>query len=362
MKKIALAPLALAIAAALSGTAQAQSAVTIYGIVDAGIVIEKGGTANPGTKLSSGVGSPSRLGFRGTEALGDGMSALFVLETGMKVDTGEIDAAGTIFNRQAYVGLATKGGTLTLGRQYLPMYLSISGVADPFAAGMAGSAKNMLPSSGLLVRTSNTLQYVSPTNNGFSGTVAYSLGEQANGGTQAGRQFGAALAYAKNDVNLRLAYNNRDTSVATAAGAVPAKIARNLLLAGNVTVNGKKLFGAIMRNNGASSAPLPNSGTPYGGVKATPSTDSIDMLVGFTMPVSGGTLIGSYIRNNDKTAFNQDASQLAIGYVYRLSKRSDIYTSFAKIRNTNGSGYTVGHGTEAGSGNRAFNLGLRHSF
>jgi predicted porin len=357
MKKITLALLA-----ALSSTAYAQSSVIIYGIVDAGIVVEKGGTASTGAKLASGVASPSRIGFRGTEALGDGMTALFVLETGMKVDTGEIDAAGTIFNRQAYVGLATSGGTLTLGRQYTPMYITISTVADPFAAGMAGSAKNMLPTAGALARTSNTLLYASPKTNGFSGQVAYSLGEQAFGGTQAGRQYGAVIAYSNADVNVNLAYNNRDSSVAVATGAVPVLIGRNLLLAGNVLVNGNKLFGAIARNTGAGSATLANSGTPFGGVKPTSSTDSVDMLVGFTMPVSGGSVIGSYIRVNDKTSFNQDASQLAIGYVHRLSTRSNIYTAFAKIRNSNGAGFTVGHGTEAGTGNRAFNLGLRHSF
>jgi predicted porin len=358
MKKIVL-----ALIAAFSSTAYAQSSVIIYGIVDAGIVVEKGGVASTGAKLASGVASPSRIGFRGTEALGDGLSALFVLETGMKVDTGEIDAAGTIFNRQAYVGLASAtAGTLTMGRQYTPMYITLSTVADPFAAGLAGSAKNMLPSAGALARTSNTLQYATPKTNGFSGTVAYSLGEQANGGTQAGRQYGAVLAYGKDDVNVHLAYNNRDSSVATGTGAVPVQIGRNLLLAGNVTVNGNKLFGAIARNRGINSATLPNTGTPYGGVKPTSSTDSVDWLVGFTMPVSGGSVIGSYIRNNDKTSFNQDASQLAIGYVHRLSTRSNIYTSFAHIKNSNGAGYTVGHGSEAGTGNRAFNLGLRHSF
>ncbi len=357
MKKVTL-----ALMAALSGTAYAQSSVVIYGIVDAGIVLEKGGTPSPGAKLTSGVASPSRIGFRGTEALGDGMAATFVLETGMKIDTGDVDAAGTIFNRQAFVGLTTQAGTLTLGRQYTPMYTVISSIADPFAAGMAGSAKNMLPASGVLVRTSNTLMYASPKQNGFSANLAYSLGEQPNGGTQSGRQIGAVIAYGKDDVNVQLAYNNRDSSVATGTGVVAPILGRNLLLAGNVTFSGNKLFGAISRNSGTGSAPLANAGTPFGGVKPTSSTDSTDMLVGITVPVPGGTVIASYIRNNDKTKFDQDASQIAIGYVHRLSTRSNLYTSFGRIKNSNGAGYTVGNGTEAGTGNKAFNAGLRHSF
>ena len=81
--------LALAVLASFASAASAQSSVTMYGLVDAGIVSERGGKAGNITKLTSGIGSQSRLGFRGTEDLGNGLSALFVLETGVKIDLAE---------------------------------------------------------------------------------------------------------------------------------------------------------------------------------------------------------------------------------------------------------------------------------
>ncbi|RJG09399.1 porin, partial [Massilia cavernae] len=109
--------IAAAILAGCAGGAFAQSSVSIYGIADAGFVRESGGTAGTVNKLTSGAAAASRIGFRGTEDLGNGVSALFTLETGFRLDTGEVDSAGTIFNRQAFVGLKSKAGTLTLGRQ-----------------------------------------------------------------------------------------------------------------------------------------------------------------------------------------------------------------------------------------------------
>jgi GBP family porin len=353
--------IAFALLAALSGMAYAQSSVTIYGIVDAGIVAERGGIASGGNKISSGVASPSRLGFRGTEAIGDGVSAVFVLEAGLKLDTGEIDAAGTIFNRQAYVGLSSRAGTLTLGRQYTPVYLVLSTVADPFGAGLAGSAKNLLPAAGASTRTSNTILYASPKVDGFSGQLAYSLGEQVGGGTQAGRQFGAAVAYSTADLNVHLAYNNRDSSVAGVV-ATTSQIGRNLLLAANYTISGVKAYAAIGRNEGVNSSTLPNSANPFGGVKPTASLDSQDLLLGVAVPSGGGTVLASYIRKNDRTKFDQDAEQWALGYLHKLSSRSTVYTAYGKIKNHRGAGYTVGNGSEAGSGDSAFNLGLRHAF
>src|SRR6476646_760370 len=110
--------LAAACMALGAGAACAQSNVSIYGIVDAGYVRESGAAAGTVNKLTSGVASASRIGFKGTEDLGSGISALFTLETGYRVDTGEVDAAGSFFNRQAFVGLYSEtAGMLTLSCQ-----------------------------------------------------------------------------------------------------------------------------------------------------------------------------------------------------------------------------------------------------
>jgi predicted porin len=132
-----------------SAVAHAQSSVTIYGIADAAIVGERGGSAGNVTKVTSGAASASRLGFRGTEALGDGLSAFFTLETGAKIDTGEVDAASTIFNRQALVGLKGKFGQVALGRQYTPYHTTLV-ILDLFGTGYAGTSKNLFPDSGAM--------------------------------------------------------------------------------------------------------------------------------------------------------------------------------------------------------------------
>lgn len=337
----------------------AQTSVTAYGVVDVGVVNESGGAAGSVTKLTSGVASYSRLGFRGTEDLGGGYSALFVLESGFKADTGEIDAAGSLFNRQSFVGLKGSFGGLTLGRQYTPYYTTLTNVADPFGSGYAGSVKNMFPTAGNNTRTSNTIMYVTPMFSHFSGELAYSMGEQA-GSASAGGQLGAAVTYADGPLTMRLVYSNRNNN--TVSPAINLDHGKNTLLAANYNFGWIKAFAAYGIDQGFNSAPLANTNNPYGGVKATASTDSRDILLGATLPFGVQTVMVSYIRKNDRTSFNQNASQWALGYTYALSIRTTLYTSYAKISNKNGAGYTVGSNTETGSGDSAINFGVRHTF
>lgn len=103
---------------------------------------------------------------------------------------------------------------------------------------------------------------------------------------------------------------------------------------------------------------------PYGAAQApAASTDSRDAIVGVSVPPLGATtLLASYVRKDDRDAANRDAQQLAIGATYALSKRKQGYLAYAHIRNRNDAAYMVGNATEAGSGNRAFNIGMRHAF
>ena len=361
---------ALSFGALVSSAAIAQSSVTAYGVADAGFVRETGGVVGTVNKISSGVGSVSRLGFRGSEDLGNGLSATYLLELGTKIDTGEIDTAGTIFNRQAHVGLKSATlGSLTLGRQYTPYYLTLSTVADPFGTAYAGNIKNLFPAAGSNTRTSNTVLYASPNLHGVSVELAYAAGEQP-GSNAAGRQFGGTLAYAGGPLNVRLGYNNRNNDVTAAAGAaltppvaaVGRDIGTNTVLAANYDLGVVKVYGAYGRDKGPNSAVLPNSSNPYGGVRPTASTDSAEFLVGAAIPAAGGTILTSYISKSDRTAFNQDATQLGVAYSYPLSKRTNLYAAYAKIHNRNGAGYTVGNNGETGSGNSGYNLGMRHNF
>jgi predicted porin len=347
----------------------AQSNNAVYGVVDVGITAERGGAAGSVTKLTSGIASGSRIGFKGIEDLGNGMKALFVLESGFQADTGTLGQGGALFGRQAFVGLGHEFGTVTFGRQYTPEYLALS-FADPFGTGMAGNAANIIPNSGnASSRMDNTIKYAAPVINGFSGEFAYGFGEVA-GENSAGRQVGASLGYANGPLNLRLGFhrkNNRNDSVPNQNNGN----ARNTLFAATYNFEMAKVHLAYGIDKGPNGSPVrgaaPTSANPNPnpfGTTPLPrwSNDSTDVLIGMTFPFGPHTILGSYVRKNDKSSANQDSSQWALGYRYSLSKRTDVYAAFARVNNENGAAYTVGGAIEPGSGDKAFNLGVRHSF
>ncbi|MGU7782912.1 porin [Burkholderia sp. PU8-34] len=110
------------------GMAHAQSAVTLYGIIDTGVEY----VTNVGPRKSSVVhvptltaSLPSLWGIRGKEDLGGGLSAVFVLESGFAPEQGTLNQGGRLFGRQAYVGLSGPWGTLTLGRQYSQIFWAV---------------------------------------------------------------------------------------------------------------------------------------------------------------------------------------------------------------------------------------------
>lgn len=121
--------LALAVLGAFTGTASAQTNVTIYGLLDAGIRYRDNGAADNNTTwgVDSGQASSSRLGLRGTKDLGSSLSAIFTLESGLNLDDGTLGqgiagsantpAMTRLFGRQAFVGLAGNFGAVKFGRQ-----------------------------------------------------------------------------------------------------------------------------------------------------------------------------------------------------------------------------------------------------
>ncbi|MFJ9533819.1 porin [Herbaspirillum sp. NPDC101396] len=358
MKHKVLAAAAFAAVGIQAAPVQAQSSVTIYGLIDTGIVVESGGAAGHVTKLTSGISGGSRIGFKGTEDLGGGMSALFLLETGFQNDTGALGQGGLLFGRQSYVGLGGNFGTVTAGRQYTPQYLVLSAV-DPFGTGYAGDAANLMPNTGNgASRMDNTIKYASPNFGGVTGELAYGFGETA-GSTKAASQLGAAIGYANGPLNVRLGFHGRNNdTVTTQTGS-----GRSTLLGATYNFGPVKLHAAYGINKGLNSSPLRNTVNPYGTTPIVASTDSADILVGVTVPFGvQHTFLASYIRKNDKTVLNQDADQFALGYRYALSKRTDLYAMYAHIKNKNGAPYTVGSSIEAGSGNSAWNMGIRHTF
>ena len=342
---------ALALAGAFVSAAQAQS-IEMYGIVDMGFVQESGGPTGPATtppgakgtvnKLTSGAQSGTRLGFKGTEDLGGGMKALFVLETGIAADKGGFNQNNG-FARQSFVGLQSDMGTVTMGRQYTPYFLTML-VGDPFAAGMAGAAQNMLmPSSN--IRMDNAVKYTSPVFSGFSAEVAYGFGEQPDSNGKS-RQLGAFLSYSAAPVNVRLGYLKKNTD--TALTTPETKDVTNLILAANWDVKVAKLFAAVTNNDEAVYAPIRRK--------------SQDYLIGAQVPFNKHTFIASYIYKDGDDSMTGNANQVALGYTYTMSKRTNLYAAWGRINNGTNSLLTVGNNSEAGYGDKALNLGIRHIF
>lgn len=355
-------PVVHALAIALCGAAgavHAQSSVTVYGFLDVALVHESGGAAGAINKVSSGVSTGSRLGFKGKEDLGNGMAAVFLLESGFQVDTGTMGQGNLLFGRQAYAGLQSHAGTVTIGRQYTPQYIAVAAL-DPFGSGYAGDSKNlMVPTGNGSGRMDNTIKYATPALRGVTGELVYAPGEVA-GDDSSGRQFGAGLAYAGGPLKVRLAYHNRnnDTALVNNLG-----IAKNTLLGATYDWEAVKLHLAYGWNKGFNSSWLRTAGNPYGyAVAPAASVDSRDLLLGLTVPRGPHSLLVSYIYKDDRAANDQDAAQLALGYRYALSKRTELYGVYAHIKNRRGAGYTVSSAIESGSGNSAFNLGIGHYF
>ena len=349
MKKL---PLAFALLAGFAGAATAQSNVTIYGLVDGGIEYQKGGAAGSITKLTSGIQTPSRIGFRGTEDLGGGNSAFFTLENGFAVDTGAALQGGALFGRQAFVGFKSGLGSVTLGRQHTPIFTSLCFLIDPFSCGMAGKADNLMAQGGSkdtggAPRTTNALKYAAPVSSGMMAEFTYGFGEVA-GDSKAKRTLGGQVGYTAGPLLVRLAHNRVENDTATATSKV-------------TTFGAKYDFRVVV----VAFAYAINKGA-IAGNSAVLQADTRDALIGVTVPFGTSTVVASYIRKSDRTPAGNDADQVAIGYTYALSKRTNLYTSLAYLNNTvpnnNAGFYTAGNATDPGTGDRSFNVGVRHSF
>lgn len=359
--------------AAANATAQTEAgalggSVNIYGVLDAGYVYQSGSVNNAnGTSsgpvvksaLQGGVARGSRLGFRGSENLGNNLKAIFAAEMGFYVDTGVSSQgaqvlnqypAGPMFGRQAFVGLASNAGTLTMGRQYTPAFL-VTTLADPFFQGMAGNMANMQNTSG---RANNSLIYLTPAFGGLTASAMYAFGE-VPGDSAKGRQYSANLIYQASRLNVGLAFYNASNASATAAS-------RTTTLAANYDAGIATLYSDIQIQR-ASAENAPGSAV-LGADRVFTSYNSF--LAGVSVPLGRHQFLLSYIYNRDMRSgpgSNRNAGQFAVGYKYHFSKRTYLYSAYGAITNHNGASYTIGDALSVnGNARRAFNLGVSHDF
>jgi predicted porin len=336
--------LALAVLGAFAGAASAQTNVTIYGVADVGISRNDSGAATNDTtwSMDSGIQSGSRLGFKGTEDLGGGLSAIFTLENGFGIDNGALGqqgasfsnpAANRLFGRQAFVGLSGGFGTVKFGRQFTPIFQALDSI-DPFGTGLAGDISRVFSAYG--VRMDNTINY-SMSAAGFSGQLAYGVGEVA-GNTSGSRQIGLGLGYGNGPINVQFAYHDANNAADTSDMTT-------VLLGGTYDFRVVKAHLGLAQNE-----------TDAAGVTTAKSRD---LMLGVSAPVGAGTVLASFVRKDNRLVGNADADQWAIGYTHGLSKRTNLYTSYSRTKNDAGSAL---NSAGAGLDSNVFNVGIRHKF
>jgi predicted porin len=367
--------IALAALASFAGVASAQSSVTLFGIVDATLAFGHGSASNKTQLTNSGYNS-SRLGFRGTEDLGGGMSASFWLEAGVNNDNGTGAATnvnnqgtgggptctvtpatlgatcaasangsqGLTFNRRSTVSLAGSFGEFRFGRDYTPQFWNLT-VFDPFGTNGVGTTQtlNSIITGVTAVRASNSLGYFLPGNlGGFYGQVQYYLGE--NNSNAANKNDGTGYG-------LRFGFANGPFNVALA-------LSRTKYLAGDVQQNnvaGQWDFG-VAKLMGEYS---------WDKNEAVTSGKGKGYLVGGLIPVGAGEIRLAYSRYKvELAAATPTAKKYAIGYDYNLSKRTVLYTTYAHVSNSGGAGQALNGATLTGANDSSsgLDIGIRHAF
>lgn len=266
------------------------------------------------------------------------MSANFLMENGFNSDTGSLGQGGLLFARQMYVGLSGQAGEIRLGRQNSPYYLALRDIADPFAAGLAGRAGNIMATN---TRVDNMVDYITPKVGGFFADLAYGFGEVA-GDPKKSRTIGGAIGYAQGKLTSSLTHHQLNNPTASDR-------TKNTLLTARYDLGLLASSMGYAINKG--------TGTADSGQR---TADSRDFILGADVPFGISHLLVSYIRRDDRTPANRDAHQWAVGYLYGLSRRTDLYFAYAKISNSNGAVFKVGNATDNGTGDKALNLGVRH--
>lgn len=338
--------IALAVLAA-SGAAMAQSSVTLYGVADAWI----GQTSNTDaaglkvkqTKIDSGGFNGSRWGLKGSEDLGNGLKAIFTLESGFDIDNGAGSKDG-LFNRQAFVGLQGGFGALTLGRQYTA-YDELRGATnqayDTVFATTGGVWANGI--ADYADRANNSIAYTSPTFGGVSGAVVLGLGENKADGLKATKNYSAHIKYANGPVLVGYAHqvqNSRNGAVAATvtplAAAIPASNTEEIkynLLAGSYD------FGVAALTGG------------YNDVKQGNAKDK-EYQVGVSVPFGAASVALGYAHSkSDVAGVTTKAEGYSLTGLYDLSKRTRLYAGLNNVKQK-----------ESSKKDSLFAVGVRHSF
>ena len=381
--------LALAALGTFAGVAHAQSSVTLYGIVDAGFAYNNNSGGHKLYETSAGNLQGDRWGLRGTEDLGGGLKALFVLENGFNAFSGKLGQGGDEFGRQAYVGLSSQFGTVTLGRQYDSVVdytgaLEVGSQWASFYGAHPGDLDNMNNSN----RVNNSIKYTSANYSGVTFGGLYSLGGVA-GQFNRNQVFSAGLGYAQGPLTLGAGYfnvknpnysffGNNSTSSATGSNMTGSQVysgfasakTQQVISAGGAYTFGPATVGATYSNTqfkdlGQTAVAGQPAGSATGGNAKFHNAE-----LNFKYQLTPALLLGAaYDYTKAYSIANEKIHQGILGVDYFLSKRTDLYADgiyqhASGTNSVNGSATAQINGLSPSStaNQVAAVVGIRHKF
>jgi predicted porin len=347
-----------------ASAAHAQTAVTIYGIADASVAYLSNVNAagDHQVKMPSLTGTlPSRLGFRGSEDLGGGLSAVFNLETGFGMDTGSLGQGNRIFGRQAWVGLKNKNGVVGLGRQYTmtfyaslksdvmgPNLFSLSSI-DPYLAN--SRSDNSISAQGTFdgVTVGATYSLGRDTSNAGGPGGTNCAGEVA-GNSKACRQASALIGYDTNTWGVTASYDILYGNVGAGGGLTSSNNSDR-----RVTSNLWAMLGATKLGMGVLDR---RTAAVTGLVKS-------DLyFIGVSQPLAPQWVLDAQIAYRDIKNSSDDATMVVARVSYLLSKRTSVYLNLGHMNNKGNSAVALDAGGTVGIGKNqnGVDVGLRHFF
>ncbi|KAH0442659.1 hypothetical protein KCU90_g1678, partial [Aureobasidium melanogenum] len=376
--------------AVFASAAHAQSSVTLYGLIDAGISYVNNSKTATGhdnlVKYDDGVAQGSRWGLRGTEDLGGGLKALFVLENGFNSGNGTLGQGGALFGRQAYVGLSQNNvGSLTFGRQYSFSTDYLGGNYSTGGQTVAGNYAYHINDVDQLTssRINNAVKFSSANFAGLTFGAMYGFSNQAGAfagapatGTTAAPVAGSSRAYSLgvNYANGPFGIGAAYTDIRYPSQATPA-FSTSIANVTTGSVRDLRTFGVGGRYSiGAATlwALYTNTHfTPVTGGSTTFAAYEAGAKYAFTPALTAGAgYTYMHLSGANKGHWNQ--ADLSVDYA--LSKRTDVYAlgiyQIAAGRNGTqdlqaqiGSSTSYFNTSGTGSDNQlAFRVGIRHKF
>jgi len=361
-----------AVALAFAGAAFAQSSTTLFGVVDGGVTHTqfKGVNGQKATNngFMNGGQAGNRWGVRGSEDLGNGLQAVYVLESGFGLNNGVSAQGNRLFGREAAVGLASSDfGRVTFGRQPIMAYRWFSSVATPFSIGNYQARAAGAFSHGQ-TRYDNQIQYQSPSFDGVQVGLGYSFNTngsssfKTNAGDPNTRAWTSAVRYVNGPLAAVMTYDSvkqPTTGLGIRASAWYA--------AASYDFTAVKVHAGLgtNRNGWLGNQPneLRNSDVGIGAIPAfNRGFRSYSYSLGVSAPVDANSkVLASWsMVDPDKKGTAYAANQslksqhiYSLGYNYALSKRTNVYALASYADDL-----VFGDGNKA----RSLGVGLRHNF